>query len=362
MSTQIAEAGSAGADVVDDALAEETSGPSLAALAELAEEESAETVPLEEDDGPAVQVRTPGATADAVRDYLRSIGRVPLLDAAQEVELARRIEVGLFAQHKLETASGLSADLRGDLAQLAELGQRAKAQLMEANLRLVVHIAKRYTGHGLLFLDLVQEGNLGLLRAVEKFDYTKGFKFSTYATWWIKQAVIRAITDQARTIRVPGHTAELINRVLRAERQLLQAGGREPSDVQVAAAVQMSVERVQELRRFGREPVSLHTPLGEDGGELGELIADDEAPVADEVVAHSLLQDQLRLTLGELGEREGEVLALRYGLRDGTARTLEDIAETLGISRERVRQIEAKALSKLRHPRHSQSLRDYWVY
>jgi RNA polymerase primary sigma factor len=314
----------------------------------------------DEDDGPPAQISTAGATADPVKDYLKLIGRVSLLKAIEEVTIAKRIEAGLFAQHKLDSGATIAPKLKKELAWIAEDGQRAKQHLLEANLRLVVSLAKRHTGRGMPFLDLIQEGNLGLIRAVEKFDYTKGFKFSTYATWWIKQAITRAMADQSRTIRVPVHMVEVINKVSRAQRTLSIDLGRAPTPAELAKDLDMTVEKLEEVQTFGREPISLHTPLGEDGGsEFGDLIEDTEAPVADDVVTYSFMQEQIRSVLDTLAERESGVIALRFGLRDGRPRTLEEISAVYGVTRERIRQIESKTMSKLRHPARSQSLRDY---
>jgi RNA polymerase primary sigma factor len=314
----------------------------------------------DEDEGPPAQISTAGATADPVKDYLKLIGRVSLLKAIEEVTIAKRIEAGLFAQHKLDSGAKIAPKLKKELAWIAEDGQRAKQHLLEANLRLVVSLAKRHTGRGMPFLDLIQEGNLGLIRAVEKFDYTKGFKFSTYATWWIKQAITRAMADQSRTIRVPVHMVEVINKVSRAQRTLSIDLGRAPTPAELAKDLDMTVEKLEEVQTFGREPISLHTPLGEDGGsEFGDLIEDTEAPVADDVVTYSFMQEQIRSVLDTLAERESGVIALRFGLRDGRPRTLEEISAVYGVTRERIRQIESKTMSKLRHPARSQSLRDY---
>ena len=314
----------------------------------------------DEDDGPPAQISTAGATADPAKDYLKLIGRVSLLKAIEEVTIAKRIEAGLFAQHKLDSGAKIAPKLKKELAWIAEDGQRAKQHLLEANLRLVVSLAKRHTGRGMPFLDLLQEGNLGLIRAVEKFDYTKGFKFSTYATWWIKQAITRAMADQSRTIRVPVHMVEVINKVSRAQRTLSIDLGRAPTPAELAKDLDMTVEKLEEVQTFGREPISLHTPLGEDGGsEFGDLIEDTEAPVADDVVTYSFMQEQIRSVLDTLAERESGVIALRFGLRDGRPRTLEEISAVYGVTRERIRQIESKTMSKLRHPSRSQVLRDY---
>jgi RNA polymerase primary sigma factor len=315
----------------------------------------------EDEDLPAAQVAVAGATADPVKDYLKQIGRVPLLNAGQEVELAKRIEAGLFADQKLaEGSRSLSTDARIDLERVAEDGRRAKNHLLEANLRLVVSLARRYTGRGMLFLDLIQEGNLGLIRGVEKFDYTKGYKFSTYATWWIRQAITRAMADQARTIRLPAHMAEAISKLARAQRQMLQDLGRDATPEELAAELDMTPERVIEVQKYGREPISLHTPLGEDGdSELGDLIEDSEAIQPVEAVSFTLLQEQLHSVLGTLSEREAGVVSMRFGLTDGQPKTLDEIGKVYGVTRERIRQIESKTMSKLRHPSRSTLLRDY---
>ena len=316
----------------------------------------------DDDDLPAAQVAVAGATADPVKDYLKQIGKVPLLNAEQEVELAKRIEAGLFAEEKLAEASQAAAapTQRLDLEWIAEDGRRAKNHLLEANLRLVVSLAKRYTGRGMLFLDLIQEGNLGLIRAVEKFDYTKGYKFSTYATWWIRQAITRAMADQARTIRIPVHMVEVINKLARVQRQMLQDLGREPTPEELAAELDMTPEKVIEVQKYGREPISLHTPLGEDGdSEFGDLIEDSEAIQPGEAVSFTLLQEQLHSVLDTLSEREAGVVSMRFGLTDGQPKTLDEIGKVYGVTRERIRQIESKTMSKLRHPSRSQVLRDY---
>jgi RNA polymerase primary sigma factor len=315
----------------------------------------------DDDDLPAAQVAVAGATADPVKDYLKQIGKVPLLNAEQEVELAKRIEAGLFAEEKLaEGRHSLPADGRIDLEWIAEDGTRAKNHLLEANLRLVVSLAKRYTGRGMLFLDLIQEGNLGLIRAVEKFDYTKGYKFSTYATWWIRQAITRAMADQARTIRIPVHMVEVINKLARVQRQMLQDLGREPTPEELAVELDMTPEKVIEVQKYGREPISLHTPLGEDGdSEFGDLIEDSEAIQPGEAVSFTLLQEQLHSVLDTLSEREAGVVSMRFGLTDGQPKTLDEIGKVYGVTRERIRQIESKTMSKLRHPSRSQVLRDY---
>ncbi len=315
----------------------------------------------DDEDLPAAQVAVAGATADPVKDYLKQIGKVPLLNAEQEVELAKRIEAGLFAEEKLaEGARSLSTDQRIDLEWISDDGTRAKNHLLEANLRLVVSLAKRYTGRGMLFLDLIQEGNLGLIRAVEKFDYTKGYKFSTYATWWIRQAITRAMADQARTIRIPVHMVEVINKLARVQRQMLQDLGREPTPEELAVELDMTPEKVIEVQKYGREPISLHTPLGEDGdSEFGDLIEDSEAIQPGEAVSFTLLQEQLHSVLDTLSEREAGVVSMRFGLTDGQPKTLDEIGKVYGVTRERIRQIESKTMSKLRHPSRSQVLRDY---
>ncbi|MGC0250844.1 RNA polymerase sigma factor [Pseudactinotalea sp. Z1748] len=325
----------------------------------------------DDDDAPAQQVVTAGATADPVKDYLKQIGKVALLNAVQEVELAKRIEAGLFAEEKLANppygpdwdrtkAKAEERRMYRDLQWIAHDGKRAKNHLLEANLRLVVSLAKRYTGRGMLFLDLIQEGNLGLIRAVEKFDYTKGYKFSTYATWWIRQAITRAMADQARTIRIPVHMVEVINKLARVQRQMLQDLGREPLPEELAAELDMTPEKVVEVQKYGREPISLHTPLGEDGdSEFGDLIEDSEAVVPADAVSFTLLQEQLHAVLDTLSEREAGVVSMRFGLTDGQPKTLDEIGKVYGVTRERIRQIESKTMSKLRHPSRSQVLRDY---
>ena len=314
----------------------------------------------EEDDLPAQTVVTAGATADPVKDYLKQIGRVPLLNAEQEVELAKRVEAGLFAEETLNSGEKFERKLKRELDWIAEDGRRAKNHLLEANLRLVVSLAKRYTGRGMLFLDLIQEGNLGLIRAVEKFDYTKGYKFSTYATWWIRQAITRAMADQARTIRIPVHMVEVINKLARVQRQMLQDLGREPTPEELAKELDMTPEKVVEVQKYGREPISLHTPLGEEGdSEFGDLIEDSEAVVPADAVSFTLLQEQLHSVLDTLSEREAGVVAMRFGLTDGQPKTLDEIGKVYGVTRERIRQIESKTMSKLRHPSRSQVLRDY---
>jgi RNA polymerase primary sigma factor len=314
----------------------------------------------DESDEPVQQVMVAGATADPVKDYLKQIGKVPLLNAEMEVELAKRIEAGLFSDEKLAKGGKIPAKTLEELEWIAEDGRRAKNHLLEANLRLVVSLAKRYTGRGMLFLDLIQEGNLGLIRAVEKFDYTKGYKFSTYATWWIRQAITRAMADQARTIRIPVHMVEVINKLARVQRQMLQDLGREPTPEELAKELDMTPEKVIEVQKYGREPISLHTPLGEDGdSEFGDLIEDSEAIVPADAVSFTLLQEQLHAVLDTLSEREAGVVSMRFGLTDGQPKTLDEIGKVYGVTRERIRQIESKTMSKLRHPSRSQVLRDY---
>ncbi|TCO20522.1 RNA polymerase primary sigma factor [Kribbella steppae] len=328
---------------------------------ELTEDEGFVVSEADETDEPEQQVMVAGATADPVKDYLKQIGKVPLLNAEQEVELAKRIEAGLFAEEQLgDEAAKLKDKVRDEYDWISEDGRRAKNHLLEANLRLVVSLAKRYTGRGMLFLDLIQEGNLGLIRAVEKFDYTKGYKFSTYATWWIRQAITRAMADQARTIRIPVHMVEVINKLARVQRQMLQDLGREPTPEELAKELDMTPEKVIEVQKYGREPISLHTPLGEDGdSEFGDLIEDSEAIVPAEAVSFTLLQEQLHAVLDTLSEREAGVVSMRFGLTDGQPKTLDEIGKVYGVTRERIRQIESKTMSKLRHPSRSQVLRDY---
>ena len=325
------------------------------------EEEEGFTLGDDDEDAPAQQIAAAGATADPVKDYLKQIGKVPLLNAEQEVELAKRIEAGLFAEERIaREGDKMSPEDRADYEWIAEDGRRAKNHLLEANLRLVVSLAKRYTGRGMLFLDLIQEGNLGLIRAVEKFDYTKGYKFSTYATWWIRQAITRAMADQARTIRIPVHMVEVINKLARVQRQMLQDLGREPTPEELAKELDMTPEKVVEVQKYGREPISLHTPLGEDGdSEFGDLIEDSEAIVPADAVSFTLLQEQLHSVLDTLSEREAGVVSMRFGLTDGQPKTLDEIGKVYGVTRERIRQIESKTMSKLRHPSRSQVLRDY---
>ncbi|WP_327066979.1 RNA polymerase sigma factor [Kitasatospora sp. NBC_01250] len=347
----------------DDELLEDVATPAGKTDGDAEPEEESEGFVLsddDEDDAPAQQVAVAGATADPVKDYLKQIGKVPLLNAEQEVELAKRIEAGLFAEDKLSQADKLAPKLKRELEIIAEDGRRAKNHLLEANLRLVVSLAKRYTGRGMLFLDLIQEGNLGLIRAVEKFDYTKGYKFSTYATWWIRQAITRAMADQARTIRIPVHMVEVINKLARVQRQMLQDLGREPTPEELAKELDMTPEKVIEVQKYGREPISLHTPLGEDGdSEFGDLIEDSEAVVPADAVSFTLLQEQLHSVLDTLSEREAGVVSMRFGLTDGQPKTLDEIGKVYGVTRERIRQIESKTMSKLRHPSRSQVLRDY---
>ena len=304
------------------------------------------------------------ASADSVRAYLKQIGKVALLNAEEEVELAKRIEAGLYAVERMrvmaEKGEKLSVPVRRDLTWITRDGNRAKNHLLEANLRLVVSLAKRYTGRGMAFLDLIQEGNLGLIRAVEKFDYTKGYKFSTYATWWIRQAITRAMADQARTIRIPVHMVEVINKLGRIQRELLQDLGREPTPEELAKEMDITPEKVLEIQQYAREPISLDQTIGDEGdSQLGDFIEDSEAVVAVDAVSFTLLQDQLQSVLATLSEREAGVVRLRFGLTDGQPRTLDEIGQVYGVTRERIRQIESKTMSKLRHPSRSQVLRDY---
>ncbi len=304
-------------------------------------------------------------TGDPVRMYLKEIGKVSLLTAAEEVDLAMKIEAGVEAMAQLDASEEeggvpLERRERRRLSRIEQVGLDAKQQLIEANLRLVVSIAKRYVGRGMLFLDLIQEGNLGLIRAVEKFDYTKGFKFSTYATWWIRQAITRAIADQARTIRIPVHMVETINKLVRIQRQLLQSLGREPTPEEIAEEMGLTPERVREIQKISQEPVSLETPIGEEeDSQLGDFIEDDAAVVPPDAASFSMLQEQLAKTLEGLAERERKVITLRFGLEDGHPRTLEEVGREFGVTRERIRQIESKTLAKLRHPSRSQKLKDY---
>jgi RNA polymerase primary sigma factor len=369
-------------DVDTDVVAEKLGAEALLALAEAGveddtddsddedEKEPAAILPQgalvlssnDDDDAPMVSSTITGATADPVKDYLKQIGKVALLNAEQEVELAMRIEAGLFSEEKMSnlTNAQKTTKLARELHEIAKDGQRAKNHLLGANLRLVVSLAKRYTGRGMQFLDLIQEGNLGLIRAVEKFDYTKGFKFSTYATWWIRQAITRAMADQARTIRIPVHMVEVINKLARVQRQMLQDLGREPTPEELARELDMTPEKVVEVQKYGREPISLHTPLGEDGdSEFGDLIEDTEAVVPADAVGFTMLQRQLEMLLDSLSEREAGVIRMRFGLGDGMPKTLDQIGDTFGVTRERIRQIESKTMAKLRHPSRSQALRDY---
>jgi len=359
-------------DVVEETVADGTTGDTVEGDAD----EEAAPIPTDphptgalvlratddEDEVPVYSSTITGATADPVKDYLKQIGKVALLNAAEEVELAMRIEAGLFAEEKLSHMSDAEkrTQLGRELQWVAKDGQRAKSHLLGANLRLVVSLAKRYTGRGMQFLDLIQEGNLGLIRAVEKFDYTKGFKFSTYATWWIRQAITRAMADQARTIRIPVHMVEVINKLARVQRQMLQDLGREPTPEELSRELDMTPEKVIEVQKYGREPISLHTPLGEDGdSEFGDLIEDTEAVVPADAVGFTMLQKQLESLLDSLSEREAGVIRMRFGLGDGMPKTLDQIGDTFGVTRERIRQIESKTMAKLRHPSRSQSLRDY---
>jgi RNA polymerase primary sigma factor len=352
----------AAVDVIVAAVEEVTPEP------EADDEEDAPVVPegaliissKEDDDIPAQTTAITGATADPVKDYLKQIGKVALLNAELEVELAKRIEAGLFAEEKIATDKKLSRDMARDLKWVVKDGQRAKSHLLEANLRLVVSLAKRYTGRGMQFLDLIQEGNLGLIRAVEKFDYTKGYKFSTYATWWIRQAITRAMADQARTIRIPVHMVEVINKLSRVQRQLLQDLGREPTPEELARELDMTPEKVVEVQKYGREPISLSTPLGEDGdSEFGDLIEDTEAVQPADAVAFRIMQREIERLLDTLTPREAAVIRSRYGIGDGVMKTLDQIGEEHGVTRERIRQIEAKTMSKLKHPSRAQWLRDF---
>ncbi|WP_448060273.1 RNA polymerase sigma factor [Cellulomonas hominis] len=351
-------------EVGDEVAADATDSEETPAPAAKADEETEDSgfvySDADDDDAPAQQVVTAGATADPVKDYLKQIGKVALLNAEQEVDLAKRIEAGLFADERLASMPTIEPKMRRELQWIAQDGRRAKNHLLEANLRLVVSLAKRYTGRGMLFLDLIQEGNLGLIRAVEKFDYTKGYKFSTYATWWIRQAITRAMADQARTIRIPVHMVEVINKLARVQRQMLQDLGREPTPEELAKELDMTPEKVVEVQKYGREPISLHTPLGEDGdSEFGDLIEDSEAVVPADAVSFTLLQEQLHQVLDTLSEREAGVVSMRFGLTDGQPKTLDEIGKVYGVTRERIRQIESKTMSKLRHPSRSQVLRDY---
>ncbi|MDQ1713259.1 MAG: polymerase primary sigma factor [Frankiaceae bacterium] len=342
---------------------------SMDAVLQVFNDEGIEIVePSEEDEDPGRQamlrreeeLALKAPTNDPVRMYLKEIGKVPLLTAEEEVDLAKRIEAGLFASEKLATTRKIADKTRRDMEAIERDGQLAKKKLVEANLRLVVSIAKRYVGRGMLFLDLIQEGNLGLIRAVEKFDYTKGYKFSTYATWWIRQAITRAIADQARTIRIPVHMVETINKLIRIQRQLLQDLGREPSPEEIAKEMDLTPDKVREILKVSQEPVSLETPIGEEeDSHLGDFIEDSDAVVPVDAASFILLQEQLDSVLHTLSEREKKVIQLRFGLTDGHPRTLEEVGREFGVTRERIRQIESKTLSKLRHPSRSQKLRDY---
>jgi len=360
--------------VVDDpaAVAVAAEEPEAEALvepgAEVTEEEAAEFTWDDEEESEALrQARKDAemtASADSVRAYLKQIGKVALLNAEEEVDLAKRIEAGLYGAERLrqaeETTEKLTTQMRRDLRWIVRDGERAKNHLLEANLRLVVSLAKRYTGRGMAFLDLIQEGNLGLIRAVEKFDYTKGYKFSTYATWWIRQAITRAMADQARTIRIPVHMVEVINKLGRIQRELLQDLGREPTPEELAKEMDITPDKVLEIQQYAREPISLDQTIGDEGdSQLGDFIEDSEAVVAVDAVSFTLLQDQLQSVLQTLSEREAGVVKLRFGLTDGQPRTLDEIGQVYGVTRERIRQIESKTMSKLRHPSRSQVLRDY---
>jgi RNA polymerase primary sigma factor len=356
-------------DEIGTALSQaELSADSMDAVLQVLSEEGIEildTGEIEDEDADAFarrqeeELALKAPTNDPVRMYLKEIGKVPLLTAEEEVDLAKRIEAGLFASEKLATQRMTEA-LQRELEMIERDGQLAKKKLVEANLRLVVSIAKRYVGRGMLFLDLIQEGNLGLIRAVEKFDYTKGYKFSTYATWWIRQAITRAIADQARTIRIPVHMVETINKLVRIQRQLLQDRGREPAPEEIAAEMDLPVDKVREILKISQEPVSLETPIGEEeDSHLGDFIEDSDAVVPVDAASFILLQEQLDSVLHTLSEREKKVIQLRFGLTDGHPRTLEEVGREFGVTRERIRQIESKTLSKLRHPSRSQKLRDY---
>ncbi|MFE2232068.1 RNA polymerase sigma factor [Streptomyces sp. NPDC059442] len=357
------EAGPDPAGLTDETDPTDPTAPTAPTDAAAAAAAPVETEPLEEAEAPAprrVDTGGSGPSSDLFRQYLREIGRIPLLTAAEEVELARRVEAGLFAEERLASATDLDSRLALDLDRLVVMGRMAKRRLIEANLRLVVSVAKRYVGRGLTMLDLVQEGNLGLIRAVEKFDYARGYKFSTYATWWIRQAMSRALADQARTIRVPVHVVELINRVVRVQRRMLQERGYEPTPEEVAAQLDLAPERVGEVLRLAQEPVSLHAPVGEeDDVALGDLIEDGDAASPVESAAFLLLREHLEAVLSTLGERERKVVQLRYGLDDGRPRTLEEIGRIFGVTRERIRQIESKTLNKLRDHAFADQLRGY---
>jgi RNA polymerase primary sigma factor len=356
------------AAVIEDVVVEEPAELAQAAAADAAEAATSTDFEWDDEESEALkQARRDAeltASADSVRAYLKQIGKVPLLNAEQEVELAKRIEAGLYASERIRAAEEgeekLVTQMARDLGWISRDGERAKNHLLEANLRLVVSLAKRYTGRGMAFLDLIQEGNLGLIRAVEKFDYTKGYKFSTYATWWIRQAITRAMADQARTIRIPVHMVEVINKLGRIQRELLQDLGREPTPEELAKEMDITPEKVLEIQQYAREPISLDQTIGDEGdSQLGDFIEDSEAVVAVDAVSFSLLQDQLQQVLQTLSEREAGVVRLRFGLTDGQPRTLDEIGQVYGVTRERIRQIESKTMSKLRHPSRSQVLRDY---
>ncbi|MGI5491558.1 RNA polymerase sigma factor RpoD [Microtetraspora malaysiensis] len=365
MADLVAKGRERGSVTVDDVAAaldrSELPSDALERVVRMLAENGVEVLEPQGDDEPAKGEDDDGRrapTSDLVRIYLREIGRVPLLTAEEEVELAKAIEAGLFAEDKLCDGSAVRLG-RLDLEDLVWEGVRAKQRLIEANLRLVVSIAKRYVGRGMLFLDLIQEGNLGLIRAVEKFDYAKGYKFSTYATWWIRQAITRAIADQARTIRIPVHMVETINKLVRVQRQLHQDLGREPVPEEIAAEMDLPIDRVVEIQRIAQEPVSLQSPIGEEDSDLGDFIEDGDAVVPIEAAAFIMLQDQLDDILATLSEREQRIIQLRFGLSDGHPRTLEEVGREFGVTRERIRQIESKTLAKLRHPTRAQMLRDY---
>ncbi|MGX6602541.1 RNA polymerase sigma factor [Micromonosporaceae bacterium Da 78-11] len=356
------------AAVVEDVVVDEPAAVVAAAAADAASSATDGDFEWDDEESEALkQARRDAeltASADSVRAYLKQIGKVPLLNAEQEVELAKRIEAGLYAAERLrlcdEGEEKIERNFERDLRWIGRDGERAKNHLLEANLRLVVSLAKRYTGRGMAFLDLIQEGNLGLIRAVEKFDYTKGYKFSTYATWWIRQAITRAMADQARTIRIPVHMVEVINKLGRIQRELLQDLGREPTPEELAKEMDITPEKVLEIQQYAREPISLDQTIGDEGdSQLGDFIEDSEAVVAVDAVSFSLLQDQLQQVLQTLSEREAGVVRLRFGLTDGQPRTLDEIGQVYGVTRERIRQIESKTMSKLRHPSRSQVLRDY---
>ncbi|RSM70632.1 RNA polymerase sigma factor [Kibdelosporangium aridum] len=355
------------AELVDEPVVEEEPDEEEEKLPKDAKEGGGDFVWDEEESEALRQARKDAeltASADSVRAYLKQIGKVALLNAEEEVELAKRIEAGLYAAERVrkaeEESEKLTPQMRRDLRWIVRDGERAKNHLLEANLRLVVSLAKRYTGRGMAFLDLIQEGNLGLIRAVEKFDYTKGYKFSTYATWWIRQAITRAMADQARTIRIPVHMVEVINKLGRIQRELLQDLGREPTPEELAKEMDITPEKVLEIQQYAREPISLDQTIGDEGdSQLGDFIEDSEAVVAVDAVSFTLLQDQLQSVLATLSEREAGVVRLRFGLTDGQPRTLDEIGQVYGVTRERIRQIESKTMSKLRHPSRSQVLRDY---